>query len=215
MERVEQQQSDERAEKSAGVVARPFEPEGAAAVRFLRPKRRSAHRAAPSAQPAPSRSRSRAPNTTCQTVASPISGLRWRRGNIREGDGFPPLQPVGQGAGQTLDDVLRRLGKAVDQADDAAGRRRASASGTPAAPDRASRSRCRRTGWRRRGETSSVKARQSISARWQSWRFIRSGQKRHAISARSARGRAPRRCGSRPGRAPRSCPRLRRGRTPG
>ena len=122
VKRVEQQQSDERTEKGAGVVADAFKPEGAAAMRFRDrsgnqriARRRTGAGAQPVQEPRaehdlPDRGE---PHQRLADGGEKISGER---------DWFPPLQPVGQGAGQTLDDVLRRLGKAVDQADDAAGR---------------------------------------------------------------------------------------------
>ena len=57
-----------------------------------------------------------------------------------------------------------RLGKAVDQADDAAGRMRAFGSERSAAPDRASRSKCRKTGWREREKKGRARKPAEIAA---------------------------------------------------
>ena len=71
--------------------------------------------------PAPSRSSKRPPNRPCQTVASAHQRLGDRRQGIaRQRDGLSPLQLVRQGAGKALHDVLRGLGEAIHQADDAA-----------------------------------------------------------------------------------------------
>ena len=122
VERVKQQHSQQRPEKGAGVVADAFKPEGAAAVRFRDRsgnQRIARRRARAGAQPV---QESRAEHDL------PDRGKPHQRlGNGRqeisgERDGFALLQLVRQGAGKTLHDVLRGLGKAVHQADDAAGR---------------------------------------------------------------------------------------------
>jgi hypothetical protein len=74
MRRVEQKDGQQRPEERAGVVANALKAEGLPRSFSSTDDAMSASRGAERA-PAPSRSSNRAPNTPCQTVESPISGL--------------------------------------------------------------------------------------------------------------------------------------------
>ena len=120
MQRVEEEDGEQRPEERARIVAKALKPEGSASVFLIHRRRdeRIARRGAgagakPVQQP-------------CAEHALPDRGKPHQRlGDRRQEiagqrDGFSLLQLVRQRAGKALHDILRGLSKAVHQANDAA-----------------------------------------------------------------------------------------------